>query len=129
MNTPMPRAVACPILPSRDLAATSDFYVRQLGFAPTARHPEYAIFHRGAMELHFFRFETLDPAANYAGCYIRAADLDALYREWSTKVLPKLFALETKPWGLREFALLDPDTNLLRVGEFSNEMRSAWAVA
>jgi len=25
-------------------------------------------------------------------------------------------ALEDKPWGLREFAVVDPDGNLLRVG-------------
>jgi hypothetical protein len=26
-------------------------------------------------------------------------------------------ALEDKPWGLREFALVDPDGNLIRVGQ------------
>jgi hypothetical protein len=26
-------------------------------------------------------------------------------------------ALEDKPWGLREFAIVDPDGNLLRVGQ------------
>jgi hypothetical protein len=25
--------------------------------------------------------------------------------------------LEDKPWGLREFAILDPDGNLLRIGQ------------
>jgi hypothetical protein len=26
-------------------------------------------------------------------------------------------ALEDKPWGLREFAVIDPDGNLLRIGQ------------
>jgi hypothetical protein len=26
-------------------------------------------------------------------------------------------ALEDKPWGLREFALVDPDGNLVRIGQ------------
>jgi hypothetical protein len=26
-------------------------------------------------------------------------------------------ALADKPWGLREFALVDPDGNLLRIGQ------------
>jgi hypothetical protein len=25
--------------------------------------------------------------------------------------------LENKPWGLREFAIVDPDGNLLRIGQ------------
>jgi hypothetical protein len=26
-------------------------------------------------------------------------------------------AIEDKPWGLREFAVIDPDGNLLRIGQ------------
>jgi hypothetical protein len=29
--------------------------------------------------------------------------------------------LEDKPWGLREFAVVDLDGNLLRIGEVINE--------
>jgi hypothetical protein len=25
--------------------------------------------------------------------------------------------LETKPWGMREFAIVDPDGNLIRIGQ------------
>ena len=26
--------------------------------------------------------------------------------------------IEDKPWGLREFAVVDPDVNLMRIGQF-----------
>jgi hypothetical protein len=29
--------------------------------------------------------------------------------------------LEDKPWGLREFAIVDPDGNLLRIGQVIEE--------
>ena len=31
--------------------------------------------------------------------------------------IPRITALEDQPWGMREFALVDPDGNLLRVGQ------------
>ena len=32
----------------------------------------------------------------------------------ASKGVPRLEPLEEKPWGLREFAVIDPDGNLLR---------------
>lgn len=69
-----------PILPSRSIAQTLTFY-RVLGFTGDA-HPHdagYAILQRGDVELHFFAHPDLDPAACYAGCYLRVTDVDAVY--------------------------------------------------
>jgi hypothetical protein len=33
------------------------------------------------------------------------------------KGIPRLDALADKPWGMREFAIIDPDGNLLRIGQ------------
>uniref|UniRef100_UPI0013DA9002 bleomycin resistance protein n=1 Tax=Pseudomonas viridiflava TaxID=33069 RepID=UPI0013DA9002 len=69
-----------PILPSRSIAQTLTFY-RALGFAGGA-HPHdagYAILQRGDVELHFFAHPDLDPAACYAGCYLRVTDVDGVY--------------------------------------------------
>lgn len=115
--------LAIPTLPCRSVAAATDFY-RRLGFEGGAhRHsPEYAIFRRGTVELHFFTHRELVPAESSAGCYIRVGDVQHLYDAWSTAALPttgipRMERLEVKPWGLREFALVDPDGNLLRVGQ------------
>jgi hypothetical protein len=31
--------------------------------------------------------------------------------------IPRMDAIENKPWGMREFAVFDEDGNLLRVGQ------------
>ena len=115
--------LAIPTLPCRSVSATTEFY-RRLGFEGGANefNAEYAILRRGAIELHFFTHRELDPAASFAGCYIRVVDVENIYRAFSGKDLPKsgiprMERLEDKPWGLREFSIVDPDGNLLRVGQ------------
>ncbi|WP_396103665.1 bleomycin resistance protein [Cyanobium sp. Lug-B] len=115
--------LAIPTLPSRSVASTTEFY-RRLGFEGGA-HPfnsDYAIFRRGAVELHFFTHMDLQPAESSSGCYIRVQDLDTFYKACSALGLPhtgipRMDRLEDKPWGLREFAIVDPDGNLLRIGQ------------
>ena len=115
--------VAIPILPSRSIAATVAFY-RRLGFAGGAHEADarYAILDRGPVELHFFAHEDLVPADSFAGCYVRVTDVEAWYRAFAaarlpTTGIPRLEPPADRPWGLREFALVDPDGNLLRVGQ------------
>lgn len=115
--------IAIPILPSRAIDETVAFY-RRLGFEGGAHRADagYAILRRGRLELHFFAHPALVPAASCAGCYLRVQDVDNLHQAFATHPLPthgipRLTAPENKPWGLREFALVDPDGNLLRVGQ------------
>ncbi len=115
------RDLAIPTLPSRDLRATLRFYAA-LGFEGECVAPEYAIVTRGTLELHFFAHPLLVPAESHAGCYLRVLDVDALYLDLQAARLPRqgiprMDALEDKPWGLREFAVIDEDGNLLRIGQ------------
>jgi catechol 2,3-dioxygenase-like lactoylglutathione lyase family enzyme len=111
-----------PILPSRDLTATADFYSR-LGFEQAGLWPgEYLIVMRGDIGLHFFLARDHDPATSDHGCYLYVPDADALFAEFSRLGLPPAGiprlhgAPEGTDYGLREFALVDPDGNLLRLG-------------
>lgn len=110
-----------PKLPMRDKAATRAYYISQLGFEETgsADFDGYLMLKKDGIEIHFFEFKTLDPAENYGQVYIRTGDIDGLYRALlgnKTPIHPN-GALETKPWGQKEFALLDPDNNLLTFGQ------------
>jgi catechol 2,3-dioxygenase-like lactoylglutathione lyase family enzyme len=117
-------AFAVPILPARSLEETRAFYER-IGFQVAGWWPEfggYAILARGDLEMHFFAHSELSPLENYAGCYWRVTDVDAIYAECSAAGLPnagtpRLVPVENKPWGMREFAIVDPSGNLIRVGE------------
>lgn len=116
-----PRDLAIPTLPSRALPATLAFY-RRLGFEGEIIGGAYAILTRGDLELHFFAHPTLLPAESHFGCYLRVADVAALYRACQSAALPRqgiprMDALEDKPWGMREFAVVDEDGNLLRIGQ------------
>jgi catechol 2,3-dioxygenase-like lactoylglutathione lyase family enzyme len=115
--------LAIPVLPCRSVSAATVFY-RRLGFEGGAHDfsGDYAIFTRGTIELHFFTHRELEPAASSAGCYIRVLDVDDFYRsipvgELPRSGIPRMDSLEDKPWGLREFAIVDPDGNLLRIGQ------------
>ena len=117
---------AIPTLPCRSINATSEFYKR-LGFEGGAHefNSEYGIFIRGAVELHFFTHRELLPAESSAGCYIRVLEVESFYAACSALGLPsagipRMDRLEDKPWGLREFAIIDPDGNLLRIGQVIN---------
>ena len=118
-----PYDLAIPTLPCSSVSATVAFHTR-LGFEGGAHafNGDYAILRRGAVELHFVKHEDLIPAASSAGCYIRVLDVESIYRSFSSSQLPhtgipRMDALEDKPWGLREFAVVDPDGNLLRIGQ------------
>lgn len=119
--------LAIPILPSRSISATVTFYTR-LGFEGGAHEfdPNYAILRRGAIELHFFTHKTLVPSESSAACYIRVTDVESFYRSCLDSQLPRhgiprMEVLEDKPWGLREFAIVDPDGNLIRVGQILDQ--------
>lgn len=101
---------------------TIAFYAR-LGFegGTHAFDSGYAILRRGTVELHFATHDGLVPEESSAGCYIRVGDVDSFHRSCSSAQLPsssipRMDALEDKPWGLREFAIVDPDGNLIRIG-------------
>ncbi len=114
--------VAIPILPSRSLSDTLSFF-RRLGFEGEIHgRGDYAIIRRGTVELHFFTHRELVPAESSAMCYIRVSDAEGMYRafapaELPRKGIPRMDVLEDKSWGMREFAVVDPDGNLLRIGQ------------
>jgi catechol 2,3-dioxygenase-like lactoylglutathione lyase family enzyme len=116
--------IAIPILPARDLQETREFYER-LGFTAAGWWPSafggYAIMVRGDLEMHFFRFPELSPTESYAQCYWRVQDVDGLHGEISRAGIEKwpgvrVTPVEDKPWGMREFALIDPNGTLVRIG-------------
>jgi uncharacterized protein YndB with AHSA1/START domain/catechol 2,3-dioxygenase-like lactoylglutathione lyase family enzyme len=105
-----------PVLMSRDVAASIDFYVNRLGFtlafhAPA--HPAYAVLRRDAVELHVQWNDAADGSAGDRPMYrVLVSGIDALHAEFATAgVFHPGTALRDTPWGTREFAFYDPDRN------------------
>lgn len=113
------RAVA--ILSARDLTKSLAFYTA-LGFEAKryADGDGYAFLRWNGVEIHLSRSNTAAESRNPgAGVYFyldtgSAAALEAAFRASGVHICSPLAA---RDWGMLEFALLDPDGNLLRFGE------------
>ena len=109
-----------PKLPMRDKTITRDYYVEQLGFQQFGGdYEDYLMVERDHIQLHFFLFKEIDPKENYGQLYIRTNDIEGLYQSLLQKkvAIHPNGPLQVKPWGQKEFSLLDPDNNLLTFGE------------
>lgn len=123
-----------PIFPSSGFDATSAFY-GHLDFVETARYDDvYLILeHERGLELHFFP-SRVKPRTNDHGAYARFDSLevlDGLYARWNGRCntpafarvagkIGRLHAAVDTDYGMREFALIDHDGNLIRLGALLN---------
>lgn len=110
-----------PKLPMRDKNVTRDFYINRLGFKEfgSADFDGYLMMEKDRIQIHFFEFKELDPKENYGQVYIRTDNIDHFYQSLlvnKTTIHPN-GKLDTKPWGQKEFSVLDPDNNLLTFGQ------------
>ena len=112
---------ATPNLPSRDFAATVEFYAA-FGFFESFRSPGWMILKRGDIMLEFFPYPDLDPASSSFGACLRLDNLDAMVGSVAkTDVpvtstgMPRLRLPQTEASGMRIGYLVDPDGNLLRL--------------
>ena len=108
-----------PKLPMRDKAASKQFYIQGLGFSEVGDYGDYLLLKKEAIELHLFEFKGFNPFENDGQVYIRTTEIEALYQDIIDRKIPihPNGPLENKPWGQKEFSLLDPDQNLLTFGE------------
>jgi catechol 2,3-dioxygenase-like lactoylglutathione lyase family enzyme len=108
-----PRLVsAIPKLASLDIERSLVFFER-LGFRRSGDYADYGIIQRDGAQLHLWL--CTDPRIpRETACRIVVEEIDALFDEFSAQgVIHPNGQLETKPWGVREFSILDADGNLL----------------
>lgn len=103
---------AIPKLASLDIERSVAFY-EQFGFTRVAVHPTLALLSRGPIELHFWL--TSDPTIPQTnGARVNVSAVDSLYDEFLLRgVIHPNDPLGDKPWGMREFSILDIDGNVL----------------
>jgi hypothetical protein len=110
-----------PKLPMRDKTITRDFYINQLDFQEfgSADFDGYLMVQKDGIQIHFFEFKELNTKENYGQVYIRTDAIEKFYQllsDTKTLIHPNGL-LEIKPWGQKEFSILDPDNNLLTFGQ------------
>lgn len=106
---------AIPKLASLDIERSVTFF-EALGFTRVAVHPTLAMVSRDEVDIHFWLTDNPD-IPNTTGCRVnidRADTVEALYREFEPlNIVHPSDPLGDKPWGLREFSILDLDGNVL----------------
>jgi len=109
-----------PKLPMRDKVITREFYIEKMGFQQFGNDfGGYLMIQKDNIQIHFFEFKDLNPKENYGQVYIRTDSIEQLYQYFLDRKVSIHPAghLEIKPWGQKEFTILDPDQNLLTFGQ------------
>ncbi|MCA8937454.1 MAG: VOC family protein [Planctomycetes bacterium] len=105
-----------PVLPVEDMSATLSFYKDKLGFSEQFRDnndaPGYVGLKRDDVELHLTNVGNglARTVAEQTMVRFEVKDVDALYGEYEKHdgVIHPNGKLNSKPWGTREFGVLDP---------------------
>lgn len=109
---------AVPKLLTRDLARTADYYSQYLGFEIINMYGDYLILRRDETWLHFGLVQDVDPKTNMCSTYVYVRGIDMLYEQCKAEgILRQNAWLADRPYGMRDFSLIDPDGNLLTFGQ------------
>lgn len=105
-----------PVLLVPDVPATADFYRRVLGFRtdPGTDTPEYTVVWRDNAALHLARSKH-PPSGVRLFFWVR--DVDMLYQEVVGRGVAIDVPIGTRPYGVRDFSIRDPNGVVVILGQ------------
>ena len=110
-----------PSLHARDLRETIAFYKTKLGFRVTGLHPDdepvWCELRRGDIRLMFSRLPDAEEPTLTGALYLWPEDVTALHAELVARGVVVERGPEVMEYGMREFAVRDPNGYLLEFGE------------
>lgn len=106
----MTRAV--PVLNNDDLRAAEAFWTAA-GFDVEVLGGNFAVAMRDGVEFHLV--EASESPRERGAAYLHVADVDSVHASWAAAGLP-VSDVRDQPWGMREFHVVDPGGNRVRVG-------------
>lgn len=114
MNADITFVVAVPVLASLDIQRSVEFFASKLDFTiQYVSQGAYGIVSRGNVHIHFWACGDRR-IAEATGCRLSVLNIESLYAHCtSQEIVHPNGPLNTTPWGNREFAILDPDGNLV----------------
>jgi uncharacterized glyoxalase superfamily protein PhnB len=102
-----------PQLPVADVVRAQRYYADVLGFEIPWGREDYGAVTNGTTEIFLIRAP--EPRAR-AVCCVRVPDADALYALYRERGANIVEPIASRPWGMREFTLEDPDGHRFRIG-------------
>ncbi len=114
MSTPIQFIAATPVLASLDIERSAEFFSSKLGFTKVhIVQAEYGIVSNGAVQIHFWACKDRH-IAEATGCRVQVQGIGELHAQCASHdIVHPNAPLARKPWGTMEFAILDPDGNLV----------------
>jgi catechol 2,3-dioxygenase-like lactoylglutathione lyase family enzyme len=114
-------------VPSKDFALSKRFY-QDLGFELAWSDDDLAYFRNGNSSFLLQRFYQPEHAGNFM-MHLLVQDVEAWWRHVQTQELAAKYGVKAeppadRPWGMRDFVIVDPTGVLWRVGQNTAE-RSA----
>ena len=117
---------AAPVFPVADVNAAVGWYAEALGFealhvnADEDGAANYAIVRLGEVQVHLLqnRFEGEPMRSSTEAMFTMAGDIDALQARLKQRGLVFSRKIQDRPWGARDFTVLDPDGNAIWIASF-----------
>jgi catechol 2,3-dioxygenase-like lactoylglutathione lyase family enzyme len=111
---------ALPHMPVGDVAAAVAYYRDVLGFSINYQQDDLGVMDRDRITLLLIPRMLIPRTELQAGigsAYVYVADADALHAELLAKGANIQGEPVSHPWGLRDFAIIDPDGNRFTFGQ------------
>jgi len=108
-----------PVFAAADPAALAAYYVAVLGFTAVGEAgPEYAVVALGGHEIHFHlaQVPAMEAEGYRGGAYFVVEDPDVLHAALAARGARVHYAPEDRPYGMRDFSVLDPEGHSLCFG-------------
>ncbi len=110
---------AIPVLASRDIAASLDFF-HKLGFETyDFGDHDYGIAVREHVEIHFWLCADKH-VAEHTSCYVRVNDIHALHADIAGRI--DVGGVVETPWGMDELHVWDPSGGLVKFGQVTERL-------
>lgn len=104
-----------PELPLDDVPAGVAHYRDVLGFSVNYQQHDIGVMDRD--EVRLLLIARAERHSGIGSCYVYVADADALHAELVAKGAGVQGEPVSRPWGLREFRVLDPEGNQITFGQ------------
>ena len=104
-----------PIMPTTGVARTVAWY-RAAGFAVEVYDAGFVMTKRDNVELFLSLKPDHDPKRTASCVYVYVDDANALHESWRAADVAGLRELRNTDYRMREFALIDPDGNMMLFG-------------
>jgi hypothetical protein len=104
----------CPIMPTTDVRRTVHFY-QSLGDSVSVQG-NFVMTKRDGVELFLSLMPDHDPKRTASCVFVRVDDAYALHAHWHVAGADRIRPLRNSTYGMREFAVIDPDGSLMLYG-------------